>query len=338
MSTPTNPYLAAQSAWLLRRPLSSTQLVSRTLELLRAHLKLWLALSLVPLLAALLLAAPLLGLFGFLGYQKSHGGTLSPDQIPWGFAVVLFVVAWMGMLVVMAQLLTAITWAALRIDAGADATARQAWQVGWQTLGRATWLLILRTLVASGPLFVGFLVAMALLAASSAAPAGARTGLALGGMLLLFASFTGGMVYSVAAWTWTTLAHPACLMENLPAWSSIQRSLRLTRGARGRIFVAGLLLYLITMAAVVLLEVAILIVVGVGAAIFAAVHPSQLVVAITVGVAILAGFSLLVVLEMLLIALLPIFESIVYRDLRRMEQLRTQSPPPTQGFAGPKFR
>jgi len=67
------------------------------------------------------------------------------------------------------------------------------------------------------------------------------------GMLILAPLFMLALVYGVWMSLRYSLAVPACVVEDLPAAGAIKRSIDLSQGSRGRIFVLGLLVYAVRM-------------------------------------------------------------------------------------------
>lgn len=80
-------------------------------------------------------------------------------------------------------------------------------------------------------------------------------------MMLVFPLFmllyVGWAVYAVLLMLRLVLAVPASVTEDLSAWRSLRRSNQLTNGAKGRIFLLGLLIYAIAYAAFLVVEVVI---------------------------------------------------------------------------------
>lgn len=66
-------------------------------------------------------------------------------------------------------------------------------------------------------------------------------------MLVLVPLFILALVYAVWMTLRYSLAVPACVVEDLSAGPSIKRSVQLSEGSRGRIFVLGLLVYAVRM-------------------------------------------------------------------------------------------
>jgi hypothetical protein len=67
------------------------------------------------------------------------------------------------------------------------------------------------------------------------------------GMLILAPLFLLAGVYGIWMSLRYSLAVPACVVEDLPASGAIKRSIELSQGSRGRIFVLGLLVYAVRM-------------------------------------------------------------------------------------------
>jgi len=66
-------------------------------------------------------------------------------------------------------------------------------------------------------------------------------------MLILAPLILAALVYGVIMWLRYSLAVPACVVEDLPAGKAIKRSVELSSGSRGRIFVLWLLVALVRM-------------------------------------------------------------------------------------------
>jgi hypothetical protein len=67
------------------------------------------------------------------------------------------------------------------------------------------------------------------------------------GMLALLPFFIFALLYGAWMSLRYSLAVPACVVEELPATGAIKRSIQLSQGSRGRIFVLGLLVYAVRM-------------------------------------------------------------------------------------------
>jgi len=67
------------------------------------------------------------------------------------------------------------------------------------------------------------------------------------GMIVLLPFFILAALYGAWMSLRYSLAVPACVVEELPATAAIKRSIELSLGSRGRIFVLGLLVYAVRM-------------------------------------------------------------------------------------------
>jgi hypothetical protein len=145
----------------------------------------------------------------------------------------------------------AVSW----VNMGESATIRSAYRSILPRMGRYLWLMTIATfvcylpfLVIYGAFFVLILLTIGLsgtMAHSGGGTdpyAGILVGLASVGLLLL--SFPA-VIYAVWMALRYSLAVPASVVENLKARQALKRSVELTKGSRGRIFVLGLLIAVI---------------------------------------------------------------------------------------------
>ena len=162
----------------------------------------------------------------------------------------------------------AVGWLSL----GRTATIRDAYAAILPRAGRYLWLLTVTAFVVWTPLalvyggYLGFALQYAhvfqpLTAGSVPARAGTTMGFVVGTAIFLLL-VVPAVVYAVLMTLRYALAVPACVMEGLNARQAMRRSAELGRGARGRIFVLGLLavaiqsgLILLTQSAFVVLQV-----------------------------------------------------------------------------------
>jgi hypothetical protein len=91
-------------------------------------------------------------------------------------------------------------------------------------------------------------------------------------VLTLVLLYLGFLVYSILIMLRFALAFPACVVEELPAWASLQRSAKLTSGAKGRIFLVILVIYAALYAAMLALELVAILLGAVGAVVMMVLH------------------------------------------------------------------
>jgi len=136
--------------------------------------------------------------------------------------------------------------------------------------------------------------------------------------------YLGALVYAVLMTLRTSLAFPACVHENLTAGQAIRRSGVLTNGAKGRIFLALLVIYAISYAAILILYAVgffiVAIAMAVGAGNMQHLSPVAIGLLAILGLAILIGF-------LLWTALLMAAYSTAYAVFYRDQRLRKDGPP-----------
>jgi hypothetical protein len=313
--------------------------VNRVFELMRKRFKMFVAIGVMPLVAELVLAIPLFAMIGLTAGRQGGEGFPWSTPAPWIMAVLLFALVLVGSLFVYALAETAATWAALRLDAGADATVRQAWQVAWLQAGRSFGLMLLRALRTSGPMILPMLLMVAGIAVIAAEHSPGDPPVT--GILLILASVLltlGSMVLGLILYVADALSSAACVTENLPAWQAIRRSVGLSRGSRWRILGVAFLLYLIVMASMVAIEIVGAVALGLGVLLFELLHAGEAgtVVAVVIAAAIFLPFF--VAYTGIVMTVQPVYQAVMYRDLRRLEPVQTAATHPGTGFTGPQFR
>jgi hypothetical protein len=253
---------------------------------------------------------------------------LSPELS--ALAVLLMLLLWAGMMLLYALFEAAANWAALQVDAAAPAGVWAAWRHVGSKAGRYVWLAILRMLVAFGP----FLVAMLLLGIVAVIAQLASGGNVRPGVLFLLVPLgillaVGGIVYMVLAMIWLSLAYPASIAEDLPAWQAIRRSIAVSRGTRGRIFLALLVVYAISMAAVLVVELAGIALFAIGALVIVSMHLPAVYGYIGIGIGVLVFLPVLVVALALTCSAYAVTLSVIYRDQVRVAGMRAAMVAPS---------
>jgi hypothetical protein len=237
-------------------PLGVGGLFDRIFHLLRHHLRLFLRIAAPPAVLLLVLIAAL-GAITFLVLHPvpAPPQPAAPAQIAEFLALSLAVD--IAFLLVYAVFEAAATYAALQAHAGIPVSCREAYGFAQSKVGRYIWLQILRILLVSIPAIL--IVGLSVLAAIAAglpvhqhSPNGGFTAAAVLGIGYLVA-----LVLAVLALLRLALAFPAAVAEDRTAWNAAQRSLELTQGAKGRIFLVALLVWFLSYAVFLLLEVGI---------------------------------------------------------------------------------
>jgi hypothetical protein len=232
------------------RPMALGEILDRTAELYRTHFLLFAGIS--SIFAVVMLAVQLLYLRSLvlLGYPNIMA------HFQWSTAVIAVVEALVVLMLAGLSIAAnnrAVAWVYL----DKPATIRAAAKSVLPRLRTYLWLMTTTAFRAWTPfavLYIAFIgIAFAVLphgfmtnptAAQSAAQQSPGAIVAAGlGMLVLLPFFALAFVYGVWMSLRYSLAVPACVVEELRATPAIKRSIELSEGSRGRIFVLGLLVY-----------------------------------------------------------------------------------------------
>ncbi len=236
------------------RPLDLGEILDRTAELYRTHFLLFAGISAV--FAGAMLAVQFLYLRSLLllGYPNMMA------HWQWATASVAVVEA-LVILMLAGLSIAANNRAVAWVYLDKPATIRAAAKSVLPRLRTYVWLMTMTAFRAWAPfaaLYVAFFVIVfAVLphdfmtnpaAGQIAAQQNPSAVLAAGlGMLILMPLFALALLYGVWMSLRYSLAVPACVVEDLPASGAIRRSIELSLGSRGRIFVLGLLVSAVRM-------------------------------------------------------------------------------------------
>jgi hypothetical protein len=242
----------------LRGAMTFGQILDRVLQLMRANWKLFVGIALVP-------AAGFIAYFGIM--FAAFFPVLKPailHQTPNLSAMtmvslaVAYILGIVLMVVISALYEPAGVYAALQASGGTRVTFRKAWAVSWSKAGRYVWLAILRAVILMLPILVFGAIIVGTIGLSMAH---GRGGMDPSLMVVIFPLFMllylAWLVYTVLIMLRLVLAVPASVTENMSAWQGLRRSNQLTNGAKGRIFLLGLLIYAIAYAVFLVVEVVI---------------------------------------------------------------------------------
>jgi MFS family permease len=216
------------------------QILERILWLLRRHLRLYVGLACVPGLALVAVFALFfaLAMIMLIPYAHSHSEPPAARVVAGVFLPVLL--AYLAILPVFGLYAAAASYAVVRTNFGHAVTWREAWAIAWERRGRYIGLFFLLILIVAGPLYI--LIAVDI-GTSLLFGWGTHGHAAAPIAILIFAPLFAlvmlcGLAYQVVAALHVLLALHACVIEGLPAIEAIRRSAALTKGAKGRIFVA----------------------------------------------------------------------------------------------------
>lgn len=262
-------------------PLTFGETLDRVFRLVRTHWRLFAQSSVWVLVATLVLILVLIALF----FAIVHPTALQNQTINDPQKVLALFAAWAPCLLILYSIFflfeAVLTRVALRITATEPVETRA---LPW---GRALALGWLRGLAIAVPLFA----VMVLLGGATAVAAAYGHGqMAPGGVFFLFPlwviGYVGAMAYAVFAIVSLSFAYPVLLEEDRTAWRSFWRSLPLTRGLRGRIFLVSLVICAISCAAFLAIELLGIATFGIGALLIGLLHLPQ---AVTVVAGVVAG-------------------------------------------------
>jgi hypothetical protein len=297
------------------------QMLDRVFQLLRGNVRTFVSIAAVPLAVMVVFYGLMIAaLFTLIpGLATPHPPTPQPGAIAGIVGVVLL--GMIPILMVYAMYEAALSYAALRLNAGLPVTSREAWRKAWEKMGRYLWLMALRTLVAMVPMLtiaavLGVCVLVGAVALHGQPQPAVVAGLAVFGVLLYLAM----LVVMVLIILWLSLAYPAAVTEDLPAWAAIKRSCRLTRGVRGWIFLATAVICAISYAAFLVVELLLLVVVLVGALAAHALPLPQFLAFVGLGV---VGLILLVALYLFIALTMAAYSTVFavyYHEQRRREE------------------
>jgi hypothetical protein len=242
------------------RPMTLGEILDRTAELYRNHFLLFSGISVVFAGTMLLVQMLHLGFLTLLGYPHI------PPHLEWAYAVSLGVEV-LAIALVAGLAIAAFNRTVAWIYLGEPSTVRTAAGSVLSRLRRYLWLMAVTVFRAWAPLYVLYVALFAMLFAIM--PRGflfnpqvaqhtpsINPSTAIGllvGMLILAPLFLGATVYGVWMWLRYSLAMPACVVEGLPTGLAIRRSIDLSVGSRGRIFVLWLLVYVVRLLLAILI-------------------------------------------------------------------------------------
>jgi hypothetical protein len=308
------------------------QIFDRTFQLMRNNLRLLLGIAAVPSAAIFVVIGIVFGLMSAEIIPQIAHKTAAPVTPP-TYAVFFIFAAYLIFPLIYALYLPAASYAATQVDRGVAATFRESYAVAWRRFGRYLWLMILGILyvlvpVAACALIVGMVALLLHFAMSASSGNTAVFVLIPLGVLLYIAA----LVCSILIMLRISLAYPASVVEELTAWNSFKRSIQLTKGAKGRLFVVLLVVYALTYL-VSLVCVAILCVVAAlvaFVAILAHVTVGSPAFYVLIGLAILGYLLVLIATCLFSYAAFTTALAVLYHDQR----LRKDGLMPVQAQAG----
>lgn len=246
------------------RPLGLGEILDRTAELYRRNFVLFAGIAAV--FAGVMLAVQLLHLvvLHLTGYPHI------PPHLAWVVSV-SSVVQMLLILLIAGLSVAATTRAVSWVYLDHPATIANAVRSVMPRKGRYIWLMTITCFRAWGPLAALYIVAAVVMlrtlphgffTGSTVAQQTAQNPQAMGGfmvvMLVLAPFFIAAGVFGVWMSLRLSLGVPASVVEELPAGRALKRSVELSEGSRGRIFVLGLLVYAVKIIVAIVLSIPVL--------------------------------------------------------------------------------
>ena len=240
------------------RPMSLGEILDRTAQLYRTNFVLFVGIAAVYAGVLLVLTLVQLGageLFIHLHMTK---------QLPWvtlSFLLVMIPLIFIGAGAAVAANNRAVAW----VNLGQPATIRGAYLSIMPRLGRYLWLMTIVGFIIYIP-FVILIIAFCIFLWVYARPKGLFSQGAVNtdpqAAIVVGIVFVGFFILWLAAFVYAiwmglrySLAVPAAVVEDLPARKAMRRSIELSMGSRGRIFVLGLLIAVIQLGLVAITQV-----------------------------------------------------------------------------------
>lgn len=241
------------------RPLTLGEILDRTAQLYRTHFLLLAGIA--SIYSSVLLVLSLIQ----IGVQEYFRARNLTSEMLWA-TIAGILIMWPIMVIAGGLAVAANNRAVAWVHLGQQATIRSSYSSMLPRLGRLLWLMVITTFMVWAPLVVlyaaytGFAVAYlkpkGAFTPHAAAPIDPQTLVVFLGTTLVFGVLLlCALVYAILMGLRYVLAVPACVVEDLPARKAIRRSIELTKGARGRIFVLGLLVVAIEMGLVLITQV-----------------------------------------------------------------------------------
>jgi hypothetical protein len=307
-------------------PQAFGQILSRIRQLLRANLKLFVAIAGAPILVTLAVEAVLAGMIvATLAWLQTTGKPFEMTAVGVTVIVAELIVGlagWAVMLAGFAFFEPAVSYAALELDAGRTITFREAYAVAWRKPGRYIWLIFLKQLILIAPLVVLGLPLLLLWITFTVGAGKPDPSLAIFLVPLVGVLYLGTLVWVVLAFVRMALVYPVCVTEDRTAWDALRRGNDLSKGGRLRIFLVGLVIYAASIAVVLACELAGFLLAAIGMIPLVVPHVSAVVTYlgyIWMGLVGLCFLALLFLCTGLIPTAYSIAFAILYRNHIRME-------------------
>jgi hypothetical protein len=318
------------------RPMTLGDILDRTTQLYRRNFWTFAGVSAVPMGAMIGLFVVLGGLFTVFTVVR-----YSPNNLLAGVLAIVLVVVMLPLLLTVSVFSQgSLTYTAARVHLGEKPKIKEALKSVWPRFGRYLWLLILQALfVGVLPCLIsGGFYALVLFGVTKVFPFNDPDPVAI--FLLIALSIVIGVVIVLQLLTYA-ISFAVCVVEEKPAWPSLRRAAKLSKGTRGRIFLMFLLVMFLAGAVQMAVYIPVVIVMLV---VVAVSHGGPAAIA-TVIVAEILNVLVNFTLQTLMMPVYSIALVLFYYDQRvrmegfdiewMMQQAGLQPPPPSSEFALP---
>jgi hypothetical protein len=221
------------------RPSNLGEILDRTAQFYRERFLVFFGIAAVPTAIVLICAS---GVFLFFAWS----GDISNPAVGVVAGLLILAIALVAVpifLAITALASAALSHAAARACFGEKTTIRDAYRAVWPQGWRYVWLHVLQALIVwvapFSACFMLFFASVGLAALAQTAGMGNAAGALIGLLAVL-------VIIALAAYClWMSLrfslAFPSCVVEQLGAWPALKRSVNLSKGTRGRVFLLYLL-------------------------------------------------------------------------------------------------
>jgi hypothetical protein len=243
------------------RPLTLGEILDRTVQLYRRNFLLFAGSAAPPSVVIIAMFVAIAAVVGY--FMRADGPGAAAHDVAIGILAVVALAVFLPLEIgatVVSQ--GALVRAALSVNLGRKLKIREAIRGVWPRFWRYLWLFILQGV------FVGLIPATAagalfgvlFLITRFAGGGGLGTGAAVGfSIFLIIAAAVVAMVTLLLVFC---LAMPICVAEEKTAWASLTRSVKLTKGTRGRILLMLLLIWVLSVVVSMLAYIPMLIIVA----------------------------------------------------------------------------
>ena len=228
------------------KPYTLGEILDRTVQIYRRNFLLFVGIALLPTLLMVVTGGGAVFLINWMGKSTSVA-----TNVLIVLTIFILILVFIPLFIAIQSIVNGgLTVAAVKMHEGEKIKVREAlaaaWKRGWRYIGTQFFIYLF-----VGILPGGVLIILTMLVGISSALAGTAGGSAAAaliiGFLVIFA-FIAFAVYIALAMIRLSLVFAACTAEELGPWKSIRRSFTLSKGSMGRIFLFGLLVYILTLA------------------------------------------------------------------------------------------